>query len=155
MNQHSFVVDVLHELIHHSFVSFIQSDEVEFVNEMMIEDCLISLNNSVVIINSHRAMIVRDRKGENLLMKLFFTLHSFVELNKSSYDDDHAVRVLMIDNVESRDVTLHLASKKRKVHSINCDEKEVIEDAVNERIKLLELLVDKGKSSEFNRVVRF
>jgi len=55
---------------------------------------------------------MQDRKGENFLMKLFFALHSFVELNKSSYDDDHAVRVLMIDNVESRDVTLHLTSEE-------------------------------------------
>ena len=122
---------------------------------MMIEGCFISLDDSVVIVNSHRAIIVQDRKGKNLLMKLFFALHSFVELNKSSYDNDYAVRVLTIDNVESHDVTLHLASKKRKVHSIDCDEKEVIEDAVNERIELLELLVDKGRSSEFNRVVRF
>jgi len=55
---------------------------------------------------------MQDRKGENFLMKLFFALHSFVELNKSSYDDDHAVRVLMINNVESRDVTLHLTSEE-------------------------------------------
>jgi len=86
-------------------------------------------------------------------MKLFFALYSFVELNKSSYDDDHAVRVLMIDNVKSRDITLHLTSKKRKVHLINCNEKEVIENTVNERIELLKLLIDKDKSSEFNRVV--
>lgn len=65
------------------------------------------------------------------------------------------MRVLTIDNVESDIVALDLADKKRKVHSINCDEKEIIEDSVNERIKLLELLVDKDKSSEFNRIVRF
>ena len=79
---------------------------------MTIEDCLIFLDDSVVIVNSHRSMIVQDRKGENFLMKLFFALYSFVELNKSSYDDDHAVRVLMIDNVKSRDVTLYLTSEE-------------------------------------------
>jgi len=52
-----------------------------------------------MIVDSHQSMIVRDEKDENLSIKLFLALYRSKKFDKSSYNDDHAMRVLTIDNV--------------------------------------------------------
>ncbi len=153
LTRHPYVVDILGEFVRRPL--FFTIGEIEFTNRVTIEGSLVPLNQGVVAIDSHGGMIVRDRKGEDFLVKLFLALYSFVELDDTSHDNSHAVSVLSIDDVKRCSIALHLTDKKREVHSINCDEKEVIEDVVNERIELLELLVNKDRSSKLNRVVRF
>jgi hypothetical protein len=75
---------------------------------MTIENSFILLDNNVVIVYSHRSMIVRNRKGENHLVKLFLALYRFEELDDPFHNNNHIVRILSIDNVQCCDVTLHL-----------------------------------------------
>jgi len=65
----------------------------------MIEDSLVFFDHEIMIVDSHRSIIVRDEKDENLSIKLFLALYRSKKFDKSSYDDDYVVRVLTIDNV--------------------------------------------------------
>ena len=88
---------------------------------MAIESDLVPFDHEVVIIYSHRAMIMRDRKDEDFPIQLFLALHRSKKFDKSSDDDDHAVRVLTIDNIESDSAALHLADEEEEVHPIDRD----------------------------------
>ncbi len=56
MKRHPYIVDVLRELICRPFFF----GKVEFTNRLTVEGSLISLDDSVVAVDSHRAIIVRD-----------------------------------------------------------------------------------------------
>ena len=123
------------------------------VQQWVLDD-LIFLDDSVMAIDSHRPVIVRDRKGKNFSMKLFFALHSFVKFDGASYRASHTVSVLSIRYIESRGAALDLACEKRKVHPIAYDRNGGIIDTTDEGIELVELLVCKCGSPESNRVIR-
>ena len=76
---------------------------------MAIEGNLFFLDNSVMIIDSYRSIIVRDREGENFSIKLFLTLHSFIEFDNTSYDNSYTVSVLSIYDIKNYSIALHLA----------------------------------------------
>ncbi len=44
-------------------------------------------------------MIVRNRKGEDFLVKLFLALYRFEEFDDPFYGNSHTVRVLSVGNV--------------------------------------------------------
>ena len=81
--------------------------------------------------------------------------HRPKKFDKSSYGNGHAVRVLAVGNIDSGSAVLDLAGEEGKVYQVSRDEKGVFEDAANELIELLKLLVGEYRSSESNRVVRF
>ena len=119
-----------------------------------IKGGLIFLDDSVLAIDSHPPVIVRDRKGKSFPVKLFFALHSSVKFDGTSYGASHTVSILSICYVESRGAALDLACEKWKVHSIGCDEKGGIIDTTDEGIELVELLVCKRGSPESNGEIR-
>lgn len=121
---------------------------------MTIEGDLIFLDDSVMAIDSHRPVIVRDRKRKNFPVKLFFALHSSVKFDDTSYRASYTVSILSIRYIESRGVALDLACEKRKVYLIGYDEKRGIIDTTDEGIELVELLVYKCGSPDSNRVIR-
>ena len=124
------------------------------MNGVTIEGDLIFLDDSVMAIDSHRPMIVRDRKGKNFPMKLFFALHSSVKFDDTSYRASHTVSILSIRYIESCGAALDLACEKRKVHPVGCDEKGGILDTTDEGIELVKLLVCRCGSPESKRVNR-
>ncbi len=121
---------------------------------MAIEGSLVPFDHEVMVVDPHQPVIVRDGKGENLLVKLFLALYRSKKFDKSSYDDDHAVRVLAIDDVQRCRVAFNLAGEKEKVHPIDCNEKGDLINVVDERIELFELLVDKCELPKSNKVIR-
>lgn len=121
---------------------------------MAIEGSLIFINQSVITVDSYRAVIVRDRKGKNFPVNLFFALYSSVNFDNTSYGASYTISILSIYYIESRDAALHLVYKKRKVYSIDYDEKEDIIDTTDKRIELIKLLVYKCESPKFNREIR-
>ena len=98
-------------------------------------------------------MIVRDRKGEDFTVELFVTFHSFVEFDNTSYGNSHTVSVLSVCDIKGCGTALHLACQEREVHPVSCDEKGVLVNAADKRIKLIELLVGKCGLPESNRVI--
>ena len=122
---------------------------------MAIERSLFSLNHGVMAVDSSGPVVVREGKGEDLPVQLFLALHRPKKFDKSSYGDGYTMRVLAIDNVESRGAALYLAGKEGKIYPVGRDKKGVFEDAANELIELFELLVGECRSSESNRVIRF
>ena len=121
---------------------------------MTIESSLIFLDNSVMAIDSHRPVIVRDRKGKNFPVKLFFTLYISIKFDSTSYRASYTVSILSIRYIESRSAALDLVYKKRKVYPVGCDEKGGIIDTINKGIELVTLLVYKCGSPKSNRVIR-
>jgi len=77
LNRYLYTVDVFYKLIYSLFLFTISRSKVEFINRVTIEGSLIFLNNRVITVDSYRAIIVRDRKGEYLLVKLFLPLYRF------------------------------------------------------------------------------
>ena len=95
----------------------------------------------MVAVESHRAMIVRDRNNKNFPVKLFFALHSSVDIDDTSYGASHNASILSICYNESHGAAVYLACEKRKVHLVDCDEKEDIIDIIDGRTELVKLLV--------------
>ncbi len=121
---------------------------------MSIECGFVFLDDGVMAVNPHRAMIMQDRKGKDLSVKLLLVLHSFVELDDTSHGQSHTVSVLSICDVKCCGTALHFACKEGKIHSVGCNKKEGLINATDEQIDLFELLVSKCKLSESNRVIR-
>jgi len=82
-----------------------------------IEDSFAFIDQSVVIIDSHRIVIVRNRKDEDFSMKLLFALYSSIELDDAPYDNSYAMSVLSISDVKRCSIALHFAREEREVHS--------------------------------------
>ena len=99
--RHPNIIDILGKVVSCPFLLTIQCREDKLVDCMTIEGNLVSFDHEVVTVDSHRLVIVRDGKGENLSMQLFLALHRLEKFDKSFDGDGHAVRVLAIGNVES------------------------------------------------------
>ena len=150
------IIDVLDEYKTRPLVFAVLFCEVELADWMAIEGSLVPLNHRVVAIDSHGGMIVRDRKGKDLPVKLFLAPYKSKKFDKSSYGDGHAMRVLAIGNVESRGAALHLAGEERKVYPRCSHEigKKLGPGLTHERLKLIQLFLCERGSPESHRVVR-
>ena len=71
-----------------------------------------------------------------------------------SYGNSHTVSVLSVCDIKGCSIALHLARQEREVYPVGYDEKGVLINAADERIKLIELLVDECGSPKFNREIR-
>ena len=60
-------------------------------------------------VDSNQPMVMRNGKGKDLEVKLFFAPHGFVEFDDTSYGKRHSMRILSICKIKSRDAALHLA----------------------------------------------
>jgi hypothetical protein len=92
-------------------------------------------------INSYCGIVVRNEKDENLTVKFFFSLYSFIELDDAPYSNRHAVSILSVGNIKSRSATLDFASEKWEIHPVGCDKERCIEDAAYKRVEPLQLLL--------------
>lgn len=119
---HPNIVDIFSEHVSGPIVSAVSRRKVKFVNWMTMECCFVSINNSVVALEPHRAIIVRGREAKALSMKFLFTLHGSVEPDDGPHCDYHTVSILSVSNVKCCSATLTFARKKRKVHSVGGDE---------------------------------
>ena len=154
--RHPIIVDVLDEFVGGPLFFAIQGREAELVDWMAIEGGLVIFDDSVMAVDSHRSVIVRDGKGEDLPVQLFLALHRPKELDKSSDGDSHAVRVLAIGNVESGGAALHLAGEEGEVHP--CCSHEICNDLgarlTHERFQLIQLFLGECGSPESHGKVR-
>jgi len=62
------------------------------------------------------------------------------------------VSVLSVCDVQHCCAALNLTDKKEKVHLIGYNKKEGLINTADEQIELFKLLINKCRSSEFNRV---
>ena len=74
-------------------------------------------------VDLHHTIIVRDRNGEDFLVKLFFALYSFIELDNASYGNYHAISVLSVCDIKYYSTAVYLAHEERGVHLVGCHEK--------------------------------
>ena len=66
---------------------------------MAIEVSLILYDYSVVAVDSHRTIIVGDRKGEDLPVKLFLALYSSIEFDYTFYGNSYTISVLSVGDI--------------------------------------------------------
>ena len=98
-------------------------------------------------------MIVRNRKNKNFTIQFFFVFHSSKKFDKNFNSDDHAMRVLTIDNVEIDSVTFYFADKKEKVYS-HCNYKINNKfEFTHERFKFYLLFFDECELFESHRKI--
>jgi len=64
-----------------------------------IEVSLILYDYSVVAVDSHRTIIVGDRKGEDLPVKLFLALYSSIEFDYTFYGKSYTISVLSVGDI--------------------------------------------------------
>ena len=55
--------------------------KTNFINRVVIEFGFVSINYKIIAIDSHYLVIIRDREGEDFLVKLFFVLYKFKEFD--------------------------------------------------------------------------
>lgn len=115
MGRHEHIVDVLGELVSRPFLPPVLFSDIEFTNVVAVKGNSASLNQRVVAVHSHRAVIMRDRKGVDFLVKLLFAPHSSVQFDDPSHGESHTVSILSICNIESNGAALHLAHEEWKV----------------------------------------
>ena len=121
-----------------------------------VECSLVSLNNRVMTVYSHRAMIMRDRKGKNLPVKFLLTLHISEKFDDSSYGNGHAVSILPVRNVKCCGAAFHLACQEWKVHTPRSHEvggKNTC-NLSHKGLQLFELCVRECRSPESHGKVR-
>ena len=113
-----------------------------------------SVTDGIVIVDSHYTVIVRERKGEDLPMKLLLALNSFIEFDHASYGNYYTMGVLSVDDFKRNSAALHFAREERKIYSICYHEEGDIMNGANERIELFKLLIREYESPGFNIIIR-
>ena len=108
MKRYLYVVDVFREFVDRPFFLAIEGCEVKFVNRVAVKGRFIFFNNGVMAIDFDRAMIIRNRKGEDFPVKLFLAFHIFKEFDDSFYGNDYAVSILPVYNVKCYGAALYL-----------------------------------------------
>jgi len=60
VKRYLYIVDVLYKFIGRLFILAVEGGEVECINRVAIEGGIIFLDNSVIAVDSHRPIIMRD-----------------------------------------------------------------------------------------------
>ena len=124
------------------------------MDRVAVKESFASIDHRIVTVNPHRAVVVRDREGKDLPMKLLLALYSSTELDDAPYSNSHAVSVLSISDVKRCSTALYFAREEREVHSVGCDEEGGIIDGANERIEPTQLLVRERGPPKSKAVIR-
>lgn len=82
---------------------------MERVDGVSIEGSIIAINQSVMTVDPHRPVVMRDWKGKDLPVEFLLPLHISEEFDDSSDRDCHTVGILSIRNVQCRGTALDLA----------------------------------------------
>lgn len=83
MNFRRMIVNIFNEFENRLFFLFISFCEAEFADRMTIENSFVCFDDGVMIIHSHRPMIVRNEKGKNLSIEFILAVHRFEKYDKS------------------------------------------------------------------------
>jgi hypothetical protein len=59
--------------------------KVEYFNKIIIKDSIFSVDYRLIALDPHYLIIVRDKEGEDFLVKLLFTLYKSKEFNNRSF----------------------------------------------------------------------
>src|SRR5271163_2996155 len=148
MSRHPYIIDTLCELACRPLLFAIQFCEVERTDRVTVEGSLISIDQSVMAVDSHRPVIVRDRKGENFPVHFLFALREFEELDNSSHCKGHAMSILPICDIECCSATLHFARQEREVHEIRGHEEGSVCELANNGLDPFELILCERLSPE-------
>ena len=68
-------------------------------------------------------MIVRNKKGEDYSIELFFSLHGFIKLDDIPYSNRYTVGILSVGNIKRYIAALNFVGKEWKIHSVNYNKK--------------------------------
>lgn len=112
-----------------------------------LEGCLLLIGWSVVTIDPHHLVIMRNWECENLSVKLFLTFHLSEEIHDTSYRNSHTMSIFSICNIKGHGAALYFACKEREVHVVRGHEKRSIVDACNRWFKFF------SRSFEPHRII--
>lgn len=96
---------------------------------------VLSFDLRVVAVDSHRSVIMRDRKGENFPVQLHFTTNESEELYNSSHCKGHAMSIVSVCDIKCGGAALHFARQEREVHIVRGHEEGLVvsEEVANKR----------------------
>ena len=89
---------------------------------MTIKGGFTIINYSIVTIYSHYAIVIRDEKGEDFLVKFLLSLHGSIELDDAPHSNRYTMSILLVSNIKRHSTTLNFIGEKWKVHLISYDE---------------------------------
>lgn len=93
------------------------------MDRIVVECGFRPFNHRIMAVDPHGLVIVRHRKGKDLLVNLLLVLDASEYLDDSFHSKRHAVRVLTICDVKCCGPTFHFAYEERKVH-VECGHKK-------------------------------
>lgn len=154
---HPVVVDVLGELVSRPLLFAIHFSKIELANSVSVVRCLGSIDDSVVAVYPHCAIIVRDGEGEELPVESLLAFHIPEELHDSAHSNSHVVGVLAVRDVECCSASLDFARQEREVHVVGGHEVrdvECIRLITHKGLEFVYLFLGGCLSSETNSIVR-
>ena len=118
-NQRVIIEHFLGELISRPFVLSFFAYEVECLDTVAVKGVLVLPRNSVVTVYPDQPMIIRDRKGENIPVKLFLALGSFVKLHNTFHGNSHTMSVPAVCHIQRCGTEIYLARERRELYSVS------------------------------------
>jgi hypothetical protein len=106
-----------------------------------------------MVIDSHRSVIVRDRESEDFPVKFLLALFEPEELDNTSHCKRYTMSILSICDIECRSAVLHFVRQEREVYIVRSYKVRSIRKFANKELKPVKLILYKGLSSEFYRIV--
>lgn len=79
------------------------------MNMMTVESDFTSFNQSIMAMNSHDFVVLRDRESENFSMNFIFTLHKFEKFYNTAYSHGHTVSILFICDINNSEFIFRFA----------------------------------------------
>ena len=151
---HPLIVDALGELVGCPLLFTIS--EIESRDRITIECSTFLLDYRIMAVDPYGDMIVRDREGKNIPVKLFLAIYCSIKLHGSFHGNCHTVRILSVGNLESRSATLDFAGEKREVYPYRNYKVclNLSAELADKRFELLELVFGKRRTREFYGIIR-
>ncbi len=131
MSRYLGIIDTLSKPIRRLFLFPIKCGKAEFINRITVDYGLYALDYRVVAINSYSVVIVRNKKGENLSIKLFLALHKPKQFHDLSNSERYTIYILSICYIECGRTALHFAREERKVYILYIYKEGVIDKIAN------------------------
>lgn len=84
MSRYLYIVDVFGEFVRCSFCFAVRCCKANFIDRVAVEFGFVFIDYRVVVVDSYCLIVVRDREGKDLLVKLFFAFYKLKEFNITS-----------------------------------------------------------------------
>jgi len=72
----------------------------------------------ILAIDPYRLVVIRDRKGKELVVDFAFTFYKAKELDDSLYYERYTICILLVYDIERYSAILYLIGKEREVYKV-------------------------------------